>query len=56
MFSGVAGYEHSQASETLLYDVPKPVNGRNFARLIKLTLALLPPLKQSGTILGTSTS
>jgi autoinducer 2 (AI-2) kinase len=37
-FSGVAGYEHSQASETLLYDV-KPVNGpRNFARLIKLTL------------------
>lgn len=52
-FSGVLGYEHSQASETLLYDVQAKSWSDELCNVFKLAPALLPPLKPSGTILGT---
>jgi autoinducer 2 (AI-2) kinase len=51
--SGVIHYEHSQASETLLYDVAKKNWSTKLCDLFKLDLKLLPNLTPSGTVLGT---
>ena len=51
-FSAVQGYEHSQASETLLYDVEKKKWSTELSDLFHLSSSILPPLKDSGTILG----
>lgn len=52
-FSGVVGYEHSQASETLLYDVEGKQWSNELLDLFELSAKLLPPLRDSGTVLGT---
>lgn len=52
MFCKKAGYEHSQASETLLYDVAKGNWSPQLCEAYGLDMALLPPLTQSGTVLG----
>lgn len=52
MFSGVQGYEHSQASETLLYDVEKGQWSQELCAKYQLDASLLPQLVHSGTILG----
>lgn len=52
-FSGVVGYEHSQASETLLYDVEAKQWSGELLDLFKLPSKLLPALRNSGTVLGT---
>ncbi|MET7256252.1 FGGY-family carbohydrate kinase [Dyadobacter fermentans] len=52
MFSGVQGYEHSQASETLLYDVAKGQWSPQLCEKYRLDVSLLPPLVHSGTVLG----
>jgi len=51
--SGVVHYEHSQASETLLYDVEKGNWSTRLCELFNLDVKLLPNLTSSGTILGT---
>ncbi len=51
-FSGVLGYEHSQASETLLYDVNAKVWSEELCGVFDLPASLLPPLKSAGTVLG----
>jgi autoinducer 2 (AI-2) kinase len=50
--SGVIKYEHSQASETLLYDVEKREWNEDLCDLFGLDSSLLPSLQASGTILG----
>ncbi len=50
--SGVVKYEHSQASETLLYDVEHRQWSNDLCDLFSLDRSLLPELKNSGTILG----
>jgi autoinducer 2 (AI-2) kinase len=50
--SGVIKYEHSQASETLLYDVANKQWNQDLCDLFGLDSSLLPPLQSSGTILG----
>ncbi len=52
MFCGVAHYEHSQASETLLYDVKNKTWSEGLCELFSLPVSLLPPLADSGTVLG----
>src|SRR5690606_11023377 len=52
MFSGVMGYEHSQASETLLYDIKKMDWSEELCDAFGINPELLPPLHQSGMILG----
>lgn len=52
MFSGMQGYEHSQASETLLYDVEKGGWSEILCEKYGLDTSLLPPLVRSGSILG----
>lgn len=52
MFSGVQGYEHSQASETLLYDVAEGEWSKRLCEKYQLDTSLLPPLVRSGSILG----
>ncbi|SDE35300.1 autoinducer 2 (AI-2) kinase [Dyadobacter soli] len=52
MFSGVKGYEHSQASETLLYDVAQGEWSQKLCDAYRLDSALLPPLVHSGSVLG----
>jgi autoinducer 2 (AI-2) kinase len=52
MFSGMQGYEHSQASETLLYDVAKGEWPQKLCNAYQLDRALLPPLVHSGSVLG----
>ncbi|SMG12175.1 FGGY-family carbohydrate kinase [Sphingobacterium psychroaquaticum] len=54
-FSGVVGYEHSQASETLLYDVEKKVWSDVLLAQFGLSAPILPPLKDASSILGTIT-
>ncbi|MBC8084719.1 MAG: sugar kinase [Hymenobacter sp.] len=49
--SGVARYEHSQASETLLYDVAGKQWSDELAGLFNLGIAP-PPLQAAGTVLG----
>ncbi|MEJ5995250.1 FGGY family carbohydrate kinase [Pedobacter sp. Du54] len=51
--SGVIHYEHSQASETLLYDVAKKEWSPKLCDLFNLDFKLLANLTPSGTILGT---
>jgi autoinducer 2 (AI-2) kinase len=50
--SGVAGYEHSQASETLLYDVEKKSWSKELCRIFSINENILPGLQNSGTVLG----
>ena len=50
--SGVIKYEHSQASETLLYDVEKRKWNYDLCDLFGFDSSLLPLLQNSGTILG----
>ncbi|UGU17652.1 hypothetical protein LS482_07185 [Sinomicrobium kalidii] len=52
-FSGVTGYEHSQASETLLYDVSARQWSAGLCREFDINPDTLPPLRESGTLLGT---
>lgn len=52
MFSGMQGYEHSQASETLLYDVAQGEWSQQLCEQYQLDTSLLPPLVRSGTVLG----
>lgn len=52
-FSGVMGYEHSQASETLLYDINAGAWSDELCGVFGLSPSLLPPLLSSGTVLGT---
>jgi len=52
MFSGVYGYEHSQASETLLYDVAEKSWSMSMVKLFDLSATILPPLRDAGFILG----
>ena len=50
--SGIVGYEHSQASETLLYDVARKCWSDELCALYQVEQALLPKLVDSGTVLG----
>lgn len=51
-FSGIEGYEHSQASETLLYDVENKSWSSDLLAQFNLSTEILPELKDAGTILG----
>jgi autoinducer 2 (AI-2) kinase len=53
MLSGEPHYEHSQASETLLYDVEQKNWSHELCTLFNIDAKVLPPLAHSGTILGT---
>ncbi|RYZ49613.1 MAG: sugar kinase, partial [Sphingobacteriales bacterium] len=50
--SGVAVYEHSQASETLLYDVAAGNWSEELCAMFGISKDLLPPLSQSGSNVG----
>lgn len=50
---GVAGYEHSQASETLLYGVAQKNWSSELCDIFGIDESLLSPVHESGTILGT---
>jgi autoinducer-2 kinase len=50
--SGVPLYEHSQASETLLYDVEKGEWSDELCKLFDIDPVLLPSLSQSGSVAG----
>ncbi|HEY4337669.1 MAG TPA: FGGY family carbohydrate kinase, partial [Puia sp.] len=50
--SGVRRYEHSQASETLLYDIAARDWSPELCRFFDIDPTLLPPLQSSGTVLG----
>ncbi|GAB3010531.1 FGGY-family carbohydrate kinase [Niabella terrae] len=52
MFSGVRHYEHSQASETLVYDIEKKSWSQELLDSFGLDRSMLPPLADSGTVLG----
>lgn len=56
MLSDVAHYEHSQASETLLYDIEKKSWCDELLSIFNLKTSLLPELTNSGAILGTITN
>jgi autoinducer 2 (AI-2) kinase len=49
---GVAGYEHAQASETILYDVENKKWSQKLCAIFDIDPDILPPLNASGTILG----
>lgn len=51
--SGIIGYEHSQASETLLYDVARKCWSDELCAGYQLDKTLLPNLVDAGSILGT---
>ncbi len=51
-FSGITSYEHSQASETLLYDVEAKEWSPRLLGLFGISPDILPVLKDSGTVLG----
>jgi len=51
-FAGVIGYEHSQASETLLYDVGQKEWSSRLLNAFNLPQTILPVLHDSGSILG----
>lgn len=53
--SGIIHYEHSQASETLLYDVEKKDWSAELCAVFDIDMSVLPPLIDSGTVLGTIT-
>ena len=50
--SGIAKYEHSQASETLLYDVEKKQWSDELLSIFSIEKTLLPPLQSSATTIG----
>ncbi|HWB92923.1 MAG TPA: FGGY family carbohydrate kinase [Puia sp.] len=50
--SGIIGYEHSQASETLLYDVACKCWSDELCNLYQIDKTLLPRLVDSGAMLG----
>ncbi|RYE19332.1 MAG: sugar kinase, partial [Sphingobacteriaceae bacterium] len=50
--SGIVHYEHSQASETLLYDVAQKQWSEELCALFNISLNNLPELTASGTLLG----
>ncbi|EOZ95336.1 YoaC [Indibacter alkaliphilus LW1] len=50
--SGKMGYEHSQASETLLYDVAKMSWSKELEKIFEIPLEFMPDLHSSGDILG----
>ncbi len=50
---GVKGYEHAQASETLLYDVENKRWSDQLLSVFKIEQSKVPPLLFSGTRLGT---
>lgn len=50
--SGIARYEHSQASETLLYDVAQKQWSPALCKVFGLDPAMLPELTASATVLG----
>lgn len=52
MCSGVMGYEHSQASETLLYDIEAMKWSVELCEAFGISRDLLPELHHSGTVLG----
>lgn len=52
MISGVEGYEHSQASETLLYDVENMDWSEDLCSVFDIDKQILPRLHHSGQILG----
>ncbi len=49
---GVKGYEHAQASETILYDVKNKCWSDTLLAVFDLSKDVLPPLYYSGTLLG----
>ncbi|NQD70620.1 sugar kinase [Sphingobacterium shayense] len=51
-FSGITNYEHSQASETLLYNVENKSWSKTLLEAFGLTESILPELRASGTVLG----
>ncbi|MDR2274958.1 MAG: sugar kinase [Sphingobacterium sp.] len=51
-FSGICGYEHSQASETLLYDVARKNWSDTLFTQFNLPTSIRPSLKEAGSILG----
>lgn len=50
--SGKAVYEHSQASETLLYDVAAGTWSEELCKMFGISSGLLPELSQSGSLIG----
>lgn len=50
--SGIARYEHSQASETLLYDVENKQWSEELCAVFGLRMELLPQITDSATVLG----
>lgn len=50
--SGIPVYEHSQASETLLYDVAAGNWCKELCELFDISESILPKLSQSGSIVG----
>lgn len=50
--TGIKGYEHAQASETLLYDVKNKSWSDELITLFSLDKSIVPPLYFSGTKLG----
>ncbi|MDF2191151.1 FGGY family carbohydrate kinase [Paraflavitalea sp. CAU 1676] len=53
--SGIAKYEHAQASETLLYDVAAGAWSNELADLFNIPGQMMPPLMASATIIGPMT-
>lgn len=51
-FSGIEGYEHSQASETLLYDVEQKSWSKTLLDQFGLSADILPELKDAASVLG----
>ena len=50
--TGIAGYEHSQASETILYDVEKGEWSEELCHIFGIDPGKLAPLRHSGSVLG----
>jgi autoinducer-2 kinase len=50
--SGIIGYEHSQASETVLYDVAQKSWSKKLGSIFGINENILPGLCLSGTVLG----
>lgn len=50
--SGIALYEHSQASETLLYDVAAGSWSEELCGMFSISSAIMPALSQSGSVAG----
>jgi autoinducer 2 (AI-2) kinase len=50
--SGITGYEHSQASETVIYDVAQKSWSKELCSIFDINENILPELRVSGTVLG----